>query len=81
MYLTYKLFIFFQQVSNKQVECALLSFITNDGGSTFYLKNIENIQLFNLHHVEERTEELPKKLAESPTKPIGLRNEMGNVFE
>jgi hypothetical protein len=49
MYLTYKLFIHFQKVSNKMVECALLSYITNDEGNTFYLKNVECLNLFNLH--------------------------------
>jgi hypothetical protein len=54
MYFTYKLFIFYQKVSNKMVECALLSFITNDEGNSFYLKNLECLSVFNLHEVEER---------------------------
>lgn len=33
------------------VDNALLSFITNDEGNTFYLKNIEYLNLFNLHEV------------------------------
>lgn len=62
MYFTYKLFIFYQKVSNKMVERALLSFITNDEGNSFYLKNVECLSLFNLHEVEERVHELPRKL-------------------
>lgn len=67
MYLTYKLFIFFQLVTNKQVTSALLSFITNDNGFNFYLKNIETLEVVALHHVQERNDQLPKRLQEYPT--------------
>lgn len=81
MYFTYKLFIFYQKVSNKMVECALLSFITNDEGNSFYLKNVECLSVFNLHEVEERVSELPRKLQNySPQFQINLRVEMKTNF-
>lgn len=73
MYFAYKLFIFYQRVSNKMVECALLSFITNDEGNTFYLKNVDCLSLFNLHEVGERTQELPRKLENTPDSVLNLR--------
>lgn len=44
------------------VERALLHFITNDEGNSFFLKNIEYLDVLNLHEVSERVKELPKKL-------------------
>ena len=63
------------------VERALLSFITNDEGNSFYLKNVECLSLFNLHEVEERVHELPRKLEDyNPEFEINLREEMKNNF-
>lgn len=49
MYYTCKLFVYFQLISNNMVESALLSYITNDNGVSFSLKNIETLEYHKLY--------------------------------
>lgn len=45
LYQTYKLFIYYEEISNLRVEEALIEYITNDNGLHFYLKCISYLKL------------------------------------
>ena len=81
LYQTYKLLIHFEQSSNIRVKQAVLHFITNDKGSSFFFKSLECLKIEKRASVEEIGVELPTKREIQPQDSIHLPSEMKKLFQ
>lgn len=59
--MTYKLLIYFEEISNLRIEEAIVHYITNDQGATVYFKKIECIRFEKRVPVADIGIDLPTK--------------------
>jgi hypothetical protein len=78
--MTYKLLIYFEEVSNLRIEEALVHYITNDEGRTFYFRKIECVRFERRIPIDDIGVELPNKREVAPEDHISLRTEMKKLF-
>lgn len=79
--MTYKILIYFEEISNLRIEEAIVHYITNDQGRTFYFRKIECIRLEKRIPIDDIGVELPTKRDIAPEDHINLRGEMRKLFE
>lgn len=61
LYQTYKLLIYFEDVTNVRIAEAVVHYITNDSGKTFFFKKVECVRLEKRVSIEDIGHELPTK--------------------
>jgi hypothetical protein len=79
-YMTYKLLIYFEEVSNLRIEEAIVHYLTNDEGRTFYFRKIECVKFEKRIAIDDIGIDLPAKKDIPPEDHIDLRQEMRKLF-
>lgn len=75
------MFIYFELVTNIRIKQAIVYYITNDKGQSFFFKSLDCLQTEKRASVEEIGVELPTKKDIAPQDYISLPAEMKKMFD
>lgn len=79
-YMTYKILIYYEDISNNRISEAIVSYITNDDGRSFFFKKIECLKIQHKISVDDVSRELPSKKEIAQEDHITLKYQMKKIY-